>query len=293
MQQADACSNNSFSMDDGAGVLAVRLDQLHLTSAAAQVVTRSRCHTDGEAAAAFSCSKDTTHTPTAGQQQYRLFTFDLEPTGLSQEYDAIIEMAAADVASGSSWTSLVRPALYRKSALRSLDAHGITEAVLLQPGVPHLPAAWAALLWFVADHTPPGAQPVLAAHNGSTFDFRMLSACLLRAQQQQQQQRGSIAADGGCGAGSGSSACASRSNGDCCSSSAQSVGSCCELAAGVLVLNSLVVARRLQLKQQAGLANLQQGTAAVASRQAGVLDCVRFMLNAAQSHRAPPLWSIS
>jgi hypothetical protein len=58
------------------------------------------------------------------QRQYRLFTFDLETTGLSQEYDAIIEMAAVDVASGSSWSSLVCPAPYKKSAQKAFGAHG-------------------------------------------------------------------------------------------------------------------------------------------------------------------------
>jgi hypothetical protein len=139
---------------------------------------------------------------------------------------------------------------------------GITEAMVLQPGVPLLPAAWAALLAFMAQHTPPGAQPVLAAHNGFTFDFKMLAACLLRAQQQQQQQQGAgipatyINSAGGC-----SSAAGTHSNGasSSSSSSAQLPCSCCELPQGMLTLDSFVLVRRLQLKQQAGLANLQQG----------------------------------
>lgn len=86
-----------------------------------------RHHADSPepAATAAGCSH-AAHLPTAAQQQQqcRLFTFDLETTGLSQEYDAIIEMAAVDVVSGSSWSSLVRPAPYKKSAQRAFDAHG-------------------------------------------------------------------------------------------------------------------------------------------------------------------------
>ncbi|WIA29676.1 hypothetical protein OEZ86_012159 [Tetradesmus obliquus] len=192
-QLADDCCTPSSTTQDVAVGLADRLEGLHLSPAAAQVVTRARHHADSPepAATAAGCSHAAAHLPTAAQQQqqYRLFTFDLETTGLSQEYDAIIEMAAVDVVSGSSWSSLVRPAPYKKSAQRAFDAHGITDAELRQPGVPQLPSAWAGLLAFMARYTPPGAQPVLAAHNGFAFDFKMLAACLLRAQQQQQQQQ--------------------------------------------------------------------------------------------------------
>jgi hypothetical protein len=102
---------------------------------------------------------------------------------------------------------------------------------------------------------------VLVAHNGFTFDFKMLAACLLRAQQQQQQQqqqqRCGIPSDYGSSAGSDRSAADTHSNG--ASSSSSCSCSCCELPQGVLTLDSLVLVRRLQLKQQAGLANLQQG----------------------------------
>jgi hypothetical protein len=133
---------------------------------------------------------------------------------------------------------------------------GITEAMLRQPGVPQLPAAWAALLNFLAQHTPHGAQAVLAAHNGFTFDFKMLAACLLRAQQQLE-----IAAAGcACCAGGSSRECRHHGNSTCSSSSSAELrSSCCEIPAGVLAVDSLVLARRLQLKQQASLPNLQQG----------------------------------
>jgi hypothetical protein len=137
--------------------------------------------------------------------------------------------------------------------------------MLLQPGVPQLPAAWASLTAFIAQHTPPGAQPVLAAHNGFTFDFKMLAACLLRARmQQQQQQPASNAAPCSCNTGNNSSCsskeCEQNNSGRSSSSAALKSSSCCELPEGMLTLDSLVLARRLNLKQQAGLDNIQQGT---------------------------------
>jgi hypothetical protein len=108
---------------------------------------------------------------------------------------------------------------------------------------------------------------VLAAHNGFTFDFKMLAACLLRARMQQQQQPASNAAPCSCNTENNSS-CSSKEreqNNSCRSSSSSSSSaalnstSCCELPAGLLTLDSLVLARRLNLKQQAGLDNLQQG----------------------------------
>eukprot|EP00775_Hariotina_reticulata_P011082 gene11082-11238_t len=90
----------------------------------------------------------------AFQENYRLFSFDIETTGLSPSADAIIEMAAVDVATGTSWETLVKPEPYKQSSKHAFAAHGITESMLRQPDVPTFRSAWQQLVDFIQRHTP-------------------------------------------------------------------------------------------------------------------------------------------
>lgn len=124
---------------------------------------------------------------------------------------------------------------------------GITDDMLRGPGLPTLAPAWQAVLDFVRTHTPAGSRPVLVAHNGFAFDFKMLCSCLMRVQQQQQQQQHS-----GC---AGACPAASSSTGG--SSSAIQL-----VPQHWLTMDGLHIARTLKLKQLAALDNLKQGDCA-------------------------------
>ena len=84
-----------------------------------------------------------------------------------------------DVASDSSWESLVccRPL---RIASAATAIHRIQDAEM--DDAPSLAAAMHAMVAFVDAHTPPGHQPLLLAHNGETFDFRVLRSNLAALQ---------------------------------------------------------------------------------------------------------------
>lgn len=121
---------------------------------------------------------------------------------------------------------------------------GISHYDLTKPGVPTQAAALQALSQFINTHTAQhaGAVPLLVAHNGYAFDFRALAVAVHRQQQQalQQQQRQQT------GLLAFWKSSSSSSNG-------------VQMPEHLMVLDTLVLARRLELKRAAGLSNLQQG----------------------------------
>eukprot|EP00879_Flechtneria_rotunda_P028862 GHRR01031094.1.p1 GENE.GHRR01031094.1~~GHRR01031094.1.p1 ORF type:complete len:140 (+),score=67.80 GHRR01031094.1:430-849(+) len=131
--------------------------------------------------------------------------------------------------------------------------------MLGQPGIPSLPEAWQAMKHFVDSHTPKSAKPIIVAHNGYTFDFKMLAsnlasmaqeqqAAVQHAQLQQQEQQQQLMANG---SNSSYSSAVNAVDGE--EQQQQSEG-----PDGWLVLDTLHLLRNLKFRERTKVENLQQ-----------------------------------
>ncbi|KAL0035623.1 hypothetical protein WJX79_003704 [Trebouxia sp. C0005] len=106
--------------------------------------------------------------------KFHFFIYDIESTGLSPTGDRIVEIAIKDSASCLEYATLVccAPATVHRGAYQ---AHGISTRQSHEHGLPFKQVA-AQLVQFINKGTEADEVPVLVAHNGKSFDNRMLTA---------------------------------------------------------------------------------------------------------------------
>lgn len=106
--------------------------------------------------------------------KYHFFVYDIESTGFSPTGDRIVEIAVQDLASSLEYSTLVSCAPCRVHQ-GAYQTHGISTKQSHDHGLPFKLVA-SEVVQFISNSTKPGATAVLVAHNGNTFDNRMLTA---------------------------------------------------------------------------------------------------------------------
>ncbi|XP_075492706.1 exonuclease DPD1, chloroplastic/mitochondrial isoform X2 [Primulina tabacum] len=98
--------------------------------------------------------------------------FDIETTGLSREYDRIIEIAFQDLRGGenSTFQTLVNPG----RDVTNARFHGISNRMVNRSNVPRMKDLIPIILQYVRSRQIPGGVVLFVAHNGRTFDVPFL-----------------------------------------------------------------------------------------------------------------------
>ncbi|XP_073143886.1 exonuclease DPD1, chloroplastic/mitochondrial isoform X1 [Henckelia pumila] len=101
-----------------------------------------------------------------------IICFDIETTGLSREYDRIIEIAFQDLRGGenSTFQTLVNP----EREVTNARFHGISTHMVKRSNVPRMKDLIPIILQYVESRQIPGGVVLFIAHNGRTFDVPFL-----------------------------------------------------------------------------------------------------------------------
>ncbi|MED6112283.1 hypothetical protein PIB30_060260 [Stylosanthes scabra] len=107
-----------------------------------------------------------------------VMVFDIETTGLSREYERIIEIALRDLSGGenSTFQTLVNPQRYVPNS----HIHRINTQMVNRPEVPRMDELIPILLQFIRSRQKPGGYVLFVAHNARCFDVPFIRSELRR-----------------------------------------------------------------------------------------------------------------